>query len=142
MAAVVASLGSGPRPVARDRARIERQIRELALEHSAGRLEDAIYLERLHELRDAKENLDRTSADDATSPERAVAWLRALSAAWKAAEVPAEKADLLHAIYIGSSSQGGGSCPSGSPHRHTPTDSRSRCPKRLQWRARQVLGAR
>jgi hypothetical protein len=30
MAAVVASLGSGPRPVARDRARIERQIRELA----------------------------------------------------------------------------------------------------------------
>jgi hypothetical protein len=39
---------------------------------------DAIYLERLHELRDAKENLDRTSADDATSPERAVAWLRAL----------------------------------------------------------------
>jgi hypothetical protein len=35
-AAVVASLGSGPRPVALDRARIERQIRELALEHAAG----------------------------------------------------------------------------------------------------------
>ncbi len=46
--AVVASLGSGPRPVALDQARIERQIRELALEHAAGRLEDATYLERLH----------------------------------------------------------------------------------------------
>ena len=28
-----------------------------------------------------------------------MAWLRALSATWRAAEVPAEKADLLHAIY-------------------------------------------
>jgi hypothetical protein len=33
------------------------------------------------------------------SPERAVAWLRALSATWRAAEVPAERADQLHAIY-------------------------------------------
>ena len=81
-----------------DQARIERQIRELALEHAAGRLEDAVYLERLHELRDAKENLERTSADGITA-ERAVAWLRELSATWRAAEVPAEKADLLHAIY-------------------------------------------
>ena len=88
----------GPRPVALDRARIERQIRELALEHAAGRLEDAAYLERLHELRDAKQNLERTSADG-ISPERAVAWLRALQATWRTAEVPAEKADLLHAIY-------------------------------------------
>ena len=81
-----------------DRARIDRQIRELALEHAAGRLEDAVYLERLHELRDAKESLERTSADG-IAPERAVAWLRELSATWRAAEVPAEKADLLHAIY-------------------------------------------
>lgn len=42
--------------------------------------------------------LERTSADG-ISPERAVAWLRALSATRRAAEVPAEKADLLHAIY-------------------------------------------
>lgn len=27
-----------------------------------------------------------------------MAWLQALSATWRAAEVPAEKADLLHAI--------------------------------------------
>ena len=96
--AVVAALGGAPRPVALDRARIDRQIRELALEHAAGRLEDAVYLERLHELRDAKENLERTSADG-IAPERAVEWLRELSATWRAAEVPAEKADLLHAIY-------------------------------------------
>jgi hypothetical protein len=87
MAAVVASLGSGPRPVAIDRARIDRQIRDLALEHAEGRLEDAVYLERLHELRDAKENLERTSADG-ISPERAVAWLRELSATWRAPRCP------------------------------------------------------
>jgi hypothetical protein len=98
IAAVVASLGSGPRPVALDRARIDRQIRELALEHAGGRLEDAAYLERLHELRDAKDNLERKSADG-ISPERAVEWLEAMSATWRAAEVPAERADLLHAIY-------------------------------------------
>jgi hypothetical protein len=28
-----------------------------------------------------------------------VAWLRALSETWRAAEVPAERADLLHAVY-------------------------------------------
>ena len=84
ISAVVASLGTGPRPVALDQARIDRQIRELALEHAAGRLEDAAYLERLHELRDAKENLERTSTDG-ISPERAVAWLEALSATWRAA---------------------------------------------------------
>jgi hypothetical protein len=42
--------------------------------------------------------VERTSADG-ISAERAVAWLQALSATWKAAEVPAGKADLLHAVY-------------------------------------------
>ena len=98
IAAVVAGLGSGPRPVTLDRARIDRQIRELALEHAAGRLEDGVYLERLHELRDAKENVERKSADGIT-PERAIAWLRQLSATWTGAEAAAEKADLLHATY-------------------------------------------
>jgi hypothetical protein len=37
--------------VSLDKARIERQIRELAPEHAAGRLEDAVYLERLTFLR-------------------------------------------------------------------------------------------
>jgi hypothetical protein len=38
------------------------------------------------------------SADGITAG-RAVAWLRALSETWRAAEVPAERADLLRAIY-------------------------------------------
>jgi hypothetical protein len=37
MASVVAALGSSQQPVEIDRARIERQIRELALEHAGGR---------------------------------------------------------------------------------------------------------
>jgi hypothetical protein len=61
ISAVVASLDSGPCPVTLDRARIERQIRDLALEHAGGRLVDAVYLERLHGLRDARENLERGS---------------------------------------------------------------------------------
>jgi hypothetical protein len=43
-------------------------------------------------------NLERTSIDR-ISPDRAVAWLQALAATWRAAEVPAETADVLHAIY-------------------------------------------
>ncbi len=41
------------RPVAIDRARIDRQIRELALEHAAGSLGDDAYLARLKALREA-----------------------------------------------------------------------------------------
>jgi hypothetical protein len=48
---VAAALGSPDRPVTLDRARIERQMRELALEHVAQRIGDAIYLDRLHGLR-------------------------------------------------------------------------------------------
>ena len=79
-------------------ARLERQIRELALEHAAGRIEDAASLGRLHELREARESVERSSGYG-ISPERAVAWLRALSETSRSAEVPAERADLLHAIY-------------------------------------------
>ena len=96
--AVVAALGCAPRPVPIDRARIDRQIRELALEHAAGRLDDAVYLERLHELREAKDAVERTSGERVAA-ERAVDWLRALSATWSDADVPEAKADVLHAIY-------------------------------------------
>jgi hypothetical protein len=48
--------------------------------------------------RNAKDNVERTSKDGITA-ERAVAWLRALSKTWRAADVPAEKGDLLHAVY-------------------------------------------
>ncbi len=75
--AVVAALGGAPRPVALDRARIDRQMRELALEHAAGRLEDAVYLERLRELREAKDDVGRMPGERVAA-ERAIA-PRALS---------------------------------------------------------------
>jgi len=79
VAAVLDALGSAPRPIALDRARIERQIGDLALEHAAGGLDDAIYLERLRGLREAKDALEHPTADG-IAPDRAVAWLKALSA--------------------------------------------------------------
>ena len=96
--AVVAALGGARRPVALDRARIDRQIRELALEHAAGHLEDAVYLGRLRELRETKNDIERTMGERVAA-DRAVEWLHALSATWTEADVPEAKADVLHAIY-------------------------------------------
>jgi hypothetical protein len=95
--AVVAALGCAPRPVAIDKARIERQIRELALEHAAGGLADEVYLEHLRALRKAKDDVERATSEQMAG-ERAIAWLRALSATWTEADVPEERADVLHAI--------------------------------------------
>ena len=47
MASVVAALGSTQQPVAIDRARIDRQIRELALEHAGGLLGDGLLIDAL-----------------------------------------------------------------------------------------------
>jgi hypothetical protein len=84
--------------VAIDRARIDRQMRELALDHAAGRLPDAVYLERLRTLREAKASLE-VSTGGAVTADVALAWLRALSDTWTDADVPEAKADVLHAIY-------------------------------------------
>jgi hypothetical protein len=63
MAAVVAALGSSRQPVAIDRARIDRQIRELALEHVAGSFGDEAYLTRLKVLRQQRDAVvERTAA--------------------------------------------------------------------------------
>ena len=63
MASVVAALGSNQRPVAIDRARIDRQIRELALEHAAGGLGDETYPTRLKALREQRDAItERTAA--------------------------------------------------------------------------------
>jgi hypothetical protein len=96
--AVVGALGSAPRPVKLDRARIDRQMRDLALDHAAGRLEDAVYLDRLRALRESKESLE-VNTSGAISADLALAWLRALSSTWSEADVPESKADVLHAIY-------------------------------------------
>ena len=98
LASVVAALGSNHQPVAIDRARIDRQIRELALEHAAGGLGDDTYLTRLKALREARDAItERTAAG--VPGQRAVEWLRALSQSLQLADVPKEKADLMHAIY-------------------------------------------
>ena len=98
LANVVAALGSGPRPVAIERGRVERQMRELALDHVRGAMDDAAYLERLGHLR-----ASLAAIDDAPQPgvraSRAVEWLRVLAQTWTAADLPEAKTDLLHAIY-------------------------------------------
>ena len=95
---VAAALGSARRPVTIDRARIERQMRDLALEHVGGGIGDESYLGRIKELRStlaATEDITQAGVP----AERAVTWLRALAETWTAADVPEAKADLLHAIY-------------------------------------------
>ena len=63
MASVVAALGTTRQPVAIDRARIDRQMRELALEHAAGSLGDEAYLTRLKALRQQRDAVvERTAA--------------------------------------------------------------------------------
>ncbi len=96
--AIVGTLDSAPRPVKLDCARIDRQMRELALDHAAGRLADEVYLDRLRALREAKEGLE-VNASGAVTAAVALAWLRELASTWSYADVPEAKADVLHAIY-------------------------------------------
>jgi hypothetical protein len=95
IAAVVAALGSAERPVAIDRARLERRKRPLALDHAAGNLDDGTYLERVARLQAELATLDQ-AATGGVPAERAVTWLRALAETWERADVPEERADLLH----------------------------------------------
>ena len=95
---VVAALASPHRPVSMDRARIERDMRQLALDHVAGELSDDTYLTRLAALRAALAALDRERSPG-VSTERAVEWLRTFSVSWLAADVPEAKAEVLHAVY-------------------------------------------
>ena len=73
-------------------------MRDLALDHAAGRLEDGVYLDRLRALRESKESLE-VNASGAVSAEVALAWLRTISSTWSDADVPDAKAKVLHAIY-------------------------------------------
>jgi hypothetical protein len=98
IARVVAALGSTARPVAIDRSRIERQMRELALDHVGGGMGDETYLERLKHLRACLTEVEET-AQVGVPPDRAVEWLRALAETWHQADVPEARSELLHAIY-------------------------------------------
>ena len=91
-------MGSSRQPVAIDRARIDRQIREIALEHAAGSLGDEAYLARLKVLRQQRDAVvERTAAG--LPAERALEWLRALGESLQAPHASREKADVMHAIY-------------------------------------------
>jgi len=98
MASVVAALGSHQQPVAIDRARIDRQIRELALEHAGGGLGDDVYLMRHKVLREQRDAIAERTAPGLPG-HRAVEWLRAIGEAMQNADVAKEKSDLMHAIY-------------------------------------------
>ena len=98
IASVVAALGSTRQPVKIDRARIDRQIRELALEHAAGSLGDEAYLARLKVLRGQRNAIVERTAPGLPG-QRAVEWLRALGESLHATDASKEKADLMHAIY-------------------------------------------
>ena len=98
IARVVATLGSAERPVTLDRVRLEKQMRELAIDHVEGKVGDDVYLERLDDLREKRAAFDEPSAGHVPA-KRAVEWLRALGETWRSADVPEAKADLIHAIY-------------------------------------------
>jgi DNA invertase Pin-like site-specific DNA recombinase len=102
IAAVVCSLGSTQRPIAIERGRTERQLRELALEHAAERIDDATYLSRAAELRAQRDALAVEEAPGVPA-EQALAWLRSIGDAIQHADLPAERADLVHAVTSGSS---------------------------------------
>jgi hypothetical protein len=97
IARVVAALGSRRPPISIDRARLERQLRDLALEHAAGTMSDEAYLSRHAALKHDLASV--TDGRRGVTPSRAVEWLRSFSQAWALADVPEAKADVLHAIY-------------------------------------------
>ena len=81
-----------------DRARIDRRIRELALEHAAGDLADDAYLAQLKALREARDVLVEGSGVGVPA-QRAIEWLQAIAESVQQADVPKERSDLMHAIY-------------------------------------------
>ncbi len=98
MPALPPRLGSGRRPVAIEVGRIDRQLKTAALAHAGGSIADEAYLTRVAELRTERASLvaEGTAAMPAA---RAIAWLRAIGQAILIADLPDERADLVHAIY-------------------------------------------
>lgn len=85
------------RPIDTTRARIERQMRELAADHVAQRIDDAVYLSRLAVLRTeatAAVELQRSRVD----ADEAIGQLTAMARAWRRM-TEVERAKLAHAVY-------------------------------------------
>ncbi len=97
-AQITAVLSAGDRPLTMDRARLDRQMRELALEHVAARLDDAEHLARMARLRGDLEIVGAQPGRDLPS-RRATEWLDALAEIWQKTELVEEKSDVIHAIY-------------------------------------------
>ncbi len=95
---VVAVLSAGARPVTMDRARLERQMRDLALEHAAARVHDTDYLARMARLREQLDAAETQQAHDLPA-QRALEWLDALAETWHKTDLVEEKSDVIHAVY-------------------------------------------
>ncbi len=77
--------------------RIERMMKDLALEHVAGRIGDAAYLEQMARLR--AESSTKPSVQPApVDPQEAVTFIEGIAATWKLA-TPEERARLVQATY-------------------------------------------
>jgi len=97
-ARITAVLSAGERPVTMDRARLECQMPEIALEHAAARLDDEEYLTRMAHLRGELEVVGAKLARDLPA-RRAAEWLDALAETWQKADLVEEKSDVIHAAY-------------------------------------------
>ena len=97
-AQITAVLSTSDRPMPMDRARLEHQMRELALEHAAAGLDDAEYLARMAHLRSELEIMRAQPARDLPA-RRATEWLDALAETWQKADLVEEKSDVIHAVY-------------------------------------------
>jgi hypothetical protein len=91
-------MGSDRRPTAIERGRLDRQMKELALSHAAEAIDDATYIEHAAALRRQRGALLEEEHPSVPSA-RVVTWLRAFGEAIKKADLPAERADLIHAVY-------------------------------------------
>ena len=98
IAAVVATLGSSERPVAIERGRIERRIRELALEHAAGTIDDDYLPHPIAALRGQRDAVERTRVLACPPSGRSRGCARSARRS-RRADHPAERAELVHAIY-------------------------------------------
>jgi hypothetical protein len=98
IAKVVTMLGAAERPVTLDKVRLEREKRQLAMDHADGHVSDDVYLSRLKEIRSSLASFDVPQAGHVPA-KRAAAWLGALGETLESADVPEAKADLVHAIY-------------------------------------------
>jgi hypothetical protein len=96
IAQVVAATSAG-RPVAIDRARVDRQLHDLAQSNAQDEISDEAYLARKRQLRAELAALEQPGSG--LPAQRAVEWLRAFAESWRDADVPEAKADLVHTIY-------------------------------------------